>query len=148
MSIFSIDARLVGMWYVFECKSGGEISFNSKVYRIFGPDRRFVELTEDYDSPVYETDGDWKGWDMCCADFSLKNRGRWNTDDSTLYLYWDDNRYRDYKYEYDRNALILMPNTSQAQFWTRQQDQITDGRWQTAARTGSGRLTTGNRFIS
>ncbi len=119
MSNVSIDARLVGMWYLTECISCGDISFNREFCRILGPDRRFVDLSLDDDFYVYEPDGDWKGWDTFCARLSLQNRGFWSSDDSTLYFYWDDNRYRKYKYEYDRTSLILMPNTSQSQLWKR-----------------------------
>ena len=119
MSTSRIDTRLVGMWYVIEGRSFGHISFNRQVCRILGPDRRFVDLSQNHAPHVYETDGDWKGWDTFCARLSLQNRGFWNTDDNTLHIYWDDNRYVNYKYEYGRAALLLKTHTSQTQLWTR-----------------------------
>jgi len=119
MSTSSIDARLVGMWYLTESISCGDISFNKQVCRILGPNRRFVDLSQNHDTSIYETYGDWNGWDTFCARLSLQNRGFWNSDDSTLHLYWDDNRYMNYNYEYDRAALILKPHTSQPQLWAR-----------------------------
>ncbi len=122
MSTSRIDDRIVGMWSLTECGSFGDISFNRQVCRILGPDRRFVDLSQNHAPSVYETYGDWKGWDMFCARLSLKNRGFWNTDASTLHLYWDDNRYMNYTYEYDRAALLLKTKTNQTQLWTRRRE--------------------------
>ncbi len=119
MSTSGIDERLVGVWFFKECISCGEISFNRQIRRILGPDRRFVDLSHNHDASVYEGYGDWKGWDTFCARHLLQNRGYWNSDNGTLYLYWDDNRYMKLKYEYDLDTLELKNHQNRKQLWTR-----------------------------
>ena len=117
-----IDTRLVGTWYSNDYTMLREFSFKSPGCLIMGPDRRFVDMLQFFDSTHFGPNGDWKGWDRFCAIHSLQNRGFWNTDDSTLHFYWDDNRYINYKYEYDRAALILKANTRPTQLWTRRKE--------------------------
>ncbi len=121
MTTSRIDTRLLGTWYSKDYNPR-EFSFKSQGRLIMGPGRRFVDMLQFLDSTHYDPDGDWKGWDTFCATLSLENRGFWNTDDSTLHLYWDDNRYIKYKYEYDRSALILKTKTNQTQLWTRRKE--------------------------
>jgi hypothetical protein len=113
------DSKLVGQWQWSEFYSSG--GFSSSVHRfwVFAPTGRVLESRQSFaSSQLKESDGSWAGLTSIESRIPVPDRGTWEADGHTLKIEWDDGKASEFRYEVDRDGMLLRWSGGQ-RYWKR-----------------------------
>ena len=114
------DRRLIGLWYYSPMLRSGSASMVSFRFRYFSADGQFAQGGESFATVVRSGSGvQWAGMETLRSKVAPGERGTWETRRDVLTLNYEDDMYSEFRYYVEGNSLMLTPERSEIQVWTR-----------------------------
>jgi hypothetical protein len=114
------DRRLIALWYYSPTLRSGSASMVSFRFRYFSADGHFAQGGESFATFVRSASGgQWAGMETLRSKVAPGERGTWETTRDVLTLNYEDDMYSEFRYYVEGNSLMLTPERSEIQVWTR-----------------------------